>query len=203
MNIFYNKQGIGDVLLITLNFQDRVDVQYEKNGDLVRIYDEKTKKTIGFNLFNASQYVTIEEETGPVTITKELVERLNQIIHEKGFNDELPVDVSPKFVVGYVKEKKKHPHADKLSVCLVDVGDEELQIVCGAPNVASGQKVVVAKIGAVMPDGLVIRPSELRGVQSNGMICSARELQLPNAPQEKGILVLDDSYEVGEAFPLN
>ena len=65
MNIFYNKQGIGNVLLITLNFQDRVDVQYEKNGDLVRIYDEKTKKTIRFNLFNASQYVTIEEEAGP------------------------------------------------------------------------------------------------------------------------------------------
>ena len=112
------------------------------------------------------------------------MERLNQIIHEKGFNDELPVDVSPKFVVGYVKEKKKHPHADKLSFCLVDVGDEELQIVCGAPNVASG-KVIVAKIGAVMPDGLVIRPSELRGVQSNGMICSAVSFNCPTLLKKK------------------
>lgn len=202
MNIFYNKKGIGDVLLITLSFHEAIDTQYEKNGDLVRIYDVKTKKTIGYNLFNASQYVLLEEESGPVTITKELVNQLNEMIKEKGFADQLPEDISPKFVVGYVKEKKKHPKADKLSVCQVDVGDEELQIVCGATNVAAGQKVVVAKVGAVMPDGLLIKPSELRGVPSHGMICSARELQLADAPQEKGILVLDDSYQVGEAFPL-
>ncbi|MGG3923996.1 DUF4479 domain-containing protein, partial [Geobacillus thermodenitrificans] len=61
-------------------------------------------------------------------------------------------------------------------------------------------KVVVAKIGAVMPSGLVIQESELRGVTSRGMICSARELGLPNAPQEKGILVLSDEYEVGQPF---
>ena len=76
-------------------------------------------------------------------------------------------------------EKEKHKNADKLSVCKVDVGTDTLQIVCGAPNVDAGQKVVVAKIGAVMPSGLVIQPSELRGVPSQGMICSAKELQLP------------------------
>lgn len=204
MNIFYNKQGIGDVLLITLKYDEVSDYLQERKGDLVRIYDEKTGETIGFNLFHASQHVSLENDVaGPVPVTEELVNRLNEIIQENGFGDELPKDFSPKFVVGYVKEKKEHPKADKLSVCTVDVGDEELQIVCGAPNVDAGQKVVVAKIGAVMPDGLVIKPSELRGVASYGMICSARELHLPNAPQEKGILVLDDSYNVGEAFPLH
>ena len=67
-------------------------------------------------------------------------------------------------------------------------------------NVDRGQKVVVARIGAVMPNGQVIQPSELRGVPSEGMICSARELQLPNAPAKKGILVLDDPHEVGSEF---
>ena len=74
--------------------------------------------------------------------------------------------------------KEKHPNADKLNVCTVDVGNETLQIVCGAPNVEEGQKVVVAKVGAVMPSGMVIRDAELRGVASSGMICSATELSL-------------------------
>lgn len=97
-------------------------------------------------------------------------------------------------------KKEKHPNADKLNICKVDVGTETLQIVCGAPNVDAGQKVVVAKVGAVMPSGMIIKDAELRGVPSSGMICSAKELALPNAPQEKGILVLEDKYEVGQPF---
>ncbi len=80
------------------------------------------------------------------------------------------------------------------------MGDETLQIVCGAPNVDQGQYVVVAKVGAVMPSGMVIKDAELRGVPSSGMICSAKELDLPDAPAEKGILVLDGSHQAGEPF---
>ena len=76
-----------------------------------------------------------------------------------------------------------------------------MQIVCGAPNIEAGQKVVVAKPGAMMPDGMMIWPGTLRGVDSYGMICSARELHLPNAPAKKGILVLPEDAVVGEAFP--
>lgn len=136
-------------------------------------------------------------------MTEKLVAELNEVIRKVGFEDELEVDLSPKFVVGYVAEKEKHPNADKLSICKVAVGEEELQIVCGAPNVEAGQKVVVAKVGAVMPSGLVIKPSNLRGVDSFGMLCAARELAIPNAPQEKGILVLEDGYETGAAFPVS
>lgn len=133
-------------------------------------------------------------------VDEQLIEAINELLEKNGFTEFIEADFSPKFVVGYVKEKQKHPNADKLSVCQVDVGSEVLQIVCGAPNVDAGQKVVVAKIGAVMPSGLVIKEAELRGVPSYGMICSARELELPNAPQEKGILVLSDDYQVGQAF---
>ena len=75
-----------------------------------------------------------------------------------------------------------------------------LQIVCGAPNIRKGLKVVVAKPGAMMPDGLLIWPGELRGVASAGMICSAKELQLTNAPKKRGILELPQDAETGSAF---
>ena len=149
--------------------------------------------------FQASTYGAFEGN-GVVELTEQVIATINDILKKNGVNEQVTADLSPKFVVGYVKEKEKHPNADKLSVCQVDVGNETLQIVCGAPNVAAGQKVVVAKVGAVMPSGLVIQEAELRGVKSYGMICSARELDLPNAPQEKGILVLNDEYEVGQPF---
>ena len=81
-------------------------------------------------------------------------------------------------VVGHVLEKNKHPNADKLSVCSVDVGAESpLQIVCGASNVRAGIHVPVAKVGAILPAvNLTIKAGELRGVSSQGMICSLAEL---------------------------
>ncbi|MDG0808729.1 phenylalanine--tRNA ligase subunit beta [Cohnella rhizosphaerae] len=105
-------------------------------------------------------------------------------------------------VVGYVLEKEKHPDADKLNVCKIDAGTgETLQIVCGAPNVAAGQKVPVALVGAKLPGDLQIKRAKLRGVESQGMICSARELGindklLPKELQE-GILVLPADTAVG------
>ncbi|WP_368985526.1 YtpR family tRNA-binding protein [Caldifermentibacillus hisashii] len=200
MNIFYNKEGVGDIFLISLQPVNQANFTYEKKDDVVKIVNSETGETAGFNLFNASNYVSFTVTKGLVDLTEELVAKLNEIINSHGFTDQLTADLSPKFVVGYVKEKEKHPQADKLSVCKVDVGTEILQIVCGAPNVDAGQKVVVAKIGAVMPIGLVIQPAELRGISSQGMICSARELALPNAPEKKGILVLEDTYTVGTEF---
>jgi tRNA-binding protein len=199
VNVFYNREGIGDTLIISLQDIDLDNRTFERKGDAVRIYDSESNVTAGYNIFNASVYMKITE-TGTVTLTQELVDEINLALEKNGFSEKVEADLSPKFVVGYVKTKEKHPNADKLSVCQVDVGEETLQIVCGAPNVDAGQKVVVAKIGAVMPSGLVIKPAELRGMPSSGMICSARELELPNAPQEKGILVLEDTYEVGKPF---
>jgi tRNA-binding protein len=199
MNVFYNVEGIGDTLLVSLKDINREQKEFERKGNVARIFNNETKETVGFNIFNASEYVNIEE-VGTVTLTKELVQTIEDILVKNDINEKLDVDFSPKFVVGLVKEKEKHPNADKLSVCKVDVGTEVLQIVCGAPNVDAGQKVVIAKVGAVMPSGLLIKDAELRGVASSGMICSAKELDLPNAPQEKGILVLENDFEVGQSF---
>lgn len=199
MQFVYNKQGIGDVLIITLD-QKEADVTHKTHGDVTRLLDEEGQ-IVGYNIFNVSNYMSLDGQ-GPIEVTEELVAKVKDIFSKNGVQDELNVDLSPKFVVGYVKEIAPHENASKLNVCQVDVGDEELQLVCGAPNVDQGQKVVVAKVGAMMPTGMLIRDSELRGVESSGMICSAKELNLPNASEKKGILVLEDSYEVGAPFNL-
>ena len=103
--------------------------------------------------------------------------------------------VPPKIVFGKVLKCEKHPDADKLNICKVDIGSATRQIVCGAANVRAGLSVVVATIGAVMPNGMAIKPVKLRGVDSEGMICSASEIGLPSLG--KGILELDES--IGEA----
>src|SRR5699024_5785817 len=95
------------------------------------------------------------------------------------------------------------PHADKLTVCHVDAGDEKLQIVCGAPNVRAGQKVAVAKPGALLPGNVTIEHVTLRGVESNGMICSLQELGVHEQYVPKdvadGIFVFPDDAVVGDS----
>ena len=105
-------------------------------------------------------------------------------------------------VIGHVLEREQHPNADKLSVLKVNVGeDEPVQIVCGAKNVAAGQKVIIAKVGAVLPGDFKIKKSKLRGEASHGMCCSLKELGIeqklvPTAYAE-GIFVCDPAAEVG------
>ena len=199
MKVAYNKAHVGDVLLVQLSMESIVKTAMDRAGDVAILKEETTGEVKAFNLFNASKYVQLDV-AGNVEVTPELVEKLEAALKANGAEISLDVDFSPKFVVGYVETKEKHPNADKLSVCKVNVGDETLQIVCGAPNVDAGQKVVVAKVGAVMPSGLLIKEGNLRGEDSFGMLCSARELAIPGAPEVKGILVLDDSAEVGSPF---
>ncbi|MGH7680741.1 MAG: phenylalanine--tRNA ligase subunit beta, partial [Candidatus Eiseniibacteriota bacterium] len=103
--------------------------------------------------------------------------------------------LDPAIVVGSVLAVERHPNADRLSLCQVDTGSARLSIVCGAPNVAAGQRVAVAQVGAVLPDGTKLRRSKIRGVESEGMICSERELGLSDESQ--GIWVLPGTPALG------
>ncbi len=105
-----------------------------------------------------------------------------------------------KLVIGKVLECKMHPDSDHLHVCLVDVGEEKYQIVCGAPNVRKGLKVIVALPGAILPGNFEIKKSKIRGVESSGMICALFELGLEEKTEEnynKGICELPSDAKVG------
>ena len=102
-------------------------------------------------------------------------------------------------VVGEVKECVKHPNADKLTLCKVDIGtEEELSIVCGASNVKAGLKVLVATVGTILPGNLKIKKAKIRGEESRGMICSEKELQLSES--HEGILELPEESKIGSLF---
>lgn len=110
-------------------------------------------------------------------------------------------------VIGHVLECVMHPDSDHLHVCKVDLGDEVVQIVCGAPNVAAGQKVIVSKPGAVLPaKGITIKKGVIRGVESCGMICSLLELGVDpkflTEEQTAGIQVLPEDAPIGHSDPL-
>ncbi|OCL92146.1 phenylalanine--tRNA ligase subunit beta [Aliarcobacter thereius] len=124
--------------------------------------------------------------------TSELCKTLNSIGLEVDSLDSKTI--ASNVVVGKVLKKQKHPEADKLNICLVDLGSNVEQIVCGASNVEEGQFVPVAKIGAILGDDFKIKAAKLRGVESNGMICSSTELGLPKL--NDGIMILDNS--IGE-----
>ena len=156
---------------------------------------------IGYNIAGISKHIHFEK-AGQQFLSTEEQETVKRLIQEAGF-DGASLDLSPKdtLVVGYVETCVPHEDSDHLHVTQTRVSqDRVLQIVCGAPNVKAGQKVVVATPGTVMPNGSIIWSGELRGVESNGMLCSARELGLENAPAKKGILVLNDDAVIGEPF---
>ncbi len=119
--------------------------------------------------------------------------------HSAEVEDAYELVQASKLVVGYVKEKTSHPDADKLSICQVDVGGQTSQIVCGAPNVAAGQKVIVSLPGAILPGGFEIKKADIRGVESNGMICSLAELGLDKKfVNADGIHVITEDCEPGD-----
>lgn len=134
-----------------------------------------------------NEWIDIEEKSG-----EELCKTFNAIGLEVDRHE--VYSVPKKIVIGKVLSCEKHPDADKLNICQVDIGTATRQIVCGASNVRADIHVAVATIGAEMPGGLKIKPVELRGVESIGMICSSTELGLPSVGD--GIMILDDS--IGE-----
>ncbi|QVI33689.1 tRNA-binding protein [Lacticaseibacillus chiayiensis] len=194
----YNHPAFGDTL-IAITGPDTEDQTTQQKGDIVAILNDQGQ-VIGYNFLKVSQWLGTINAKGQVKLTEDQVSQLNAAIQQAGLPGKLEVDDKPKFVIGKIVDFKAHPDADHLHVAQVDIGDKQVQIVCGAPNAALGQTVVVALPGAMMPDGKIIWPDSLRGVASYGMISSARELAIPGAPQRRGILVMPDHLAAGTPF---
>ena len=140
----------------------------------------------------------LREWVNPAITTQQLADQLTMAGLEVEAVEPVAADID-QVIVGSVAQIDKHPDADKLQVCSVDVGNgQALQIVCGASNVVKGGKYPVALIGAVLPNGLKIKKSKLRGVESSGMLCSATELGM--AEQAEGLMTLPAGAPVGQSI---
>ena len=137
-----------------------------------------------------------------VDIADENISELTDKITKFGVNIEKVISNNiNNLVIGQIMKVEKHPNSDHLNVCKVNTGKEELQIVCGASNVKEGLKVIVAMPGAILPGCFEIKKSNIRGVESNGMICALFELGLEEKTEEtyaKGITELNSDAPIGE-----
>ncbi|MDR3215063.1 MAG: DUF4479 domain-containing protein [Bacilli bacterium] len=165
---------------------------HEMKGNICILYHDQ--KIIGYNIFDVESPLLIK---GLLKQSDELNDLINKELSKQGLAS-LEVDDTAYFVVGHVVECRPHPQSAKLHITQVDIKDEIIQIVCGAKNIALHQKVVVAKVGAVLNNGTWILPGKIMNEKSNGMICSDKELGLSEVSH--GILVLDDTYHIGDAF---
>ena len=199
----YNQKSVGDVLMVILADHQGQKLAAERKGRVTRIYRLDNQQIVAWNIFDASQIADLSG-SGQIELSEESLARFNTELGKEGFTEILEKDAEPKFVVGEITAMEPHADSDHLNICQVKVADERtLQIVAGAPNAKVGLKTIVALPGAMMPNGSLIFAGQLRGVDSFGMMCSPRELALPNAPQKRGIIELSSTALVGDAFDVN
>ena len=193
MNLFLIKNDKKNYLIGT-TIQNEGELITTKQHKQQVIFMNSDQEIVGFNLLDTSGFAC--QEPGRILMTEEVSQYLQKAVGAK-------FPVTNYFVVGKVVgcEKIEGTH---LSQCQVDVGQETLQIVCGASNVRTNILVVVALVGAVMNDGTLIKPGKLRGIDSFGMLCSCRELNLTNQGfNEEGIIELPThEFTVGEVFKI-
>ena len=187
---FINNKAFESCLMVVID--DKEVTNYKKINNVCVLYHEN--HIIGYNIIDET-FKTFSNGYHPV---HELLEKINESLQRVSL-DPIEADLENRFKVGKVIECEEHPESDHLHICQVDIGNEVLQIVCGAHNVEKGIQVVVACENAIMPNGNLITAGKLRGVDSYGMLCSEYELGLIKE-HKKGLLILDDTYQVGESF---
>ncbi len=185
MTFYLNYSKQFDVLIVTLN--NNHDVTNTKtDGDVTVLYHND--EIIGFNIFGLglSQSGWLSFDAQVIALAAEKVKKY------------LPLTQGPQFVVAEIVACRDI-EGTHLHECAVNIGTKTLQIVCGAENARVGLKTVCAVEGAFLPNGMVIGAGKLKGIDSFGMLCSGRELNLTQFGA-KGIIELDDSYQIGANF---
>ncbi len=167
--IYWNKTSLQDQAIIWLKDSNKEKINVEHHDDFTLIKEEN--EIVGVNIKNASSLFKLKE--GAQSISKEIIE----VINDKFKLDLNKVNTSSMLVVGEILERKPHPKADTLSVLKV-ITDKELTIVTNTKNSVVGEKIVVAKIGAILPSGKMIKPAKVMGVSSEGMLCGGETLGL-------------------------
>jgi tRNA-binding protein len=162
-----------------------------------RIYSEN--KTLGYNF-----HETILGDPGILDLESRDLDVLNEKISRSGFKDIIELDRTPRFVVAYVSGVEDLEGSDHLKKVNLKVGEDKfIQVISGSPNMQPDIYVVAVLPGAVMPNGQVIYPSEFKGVKSEGMIASGRELHIHNAPNKPGAMILPSNWKQNLGEELN
>lgn len=195
-SLFYNLKLIGDILLVIFDEEVIPNRSEKKDDDLVFIYHDND--LIGINIFNFSKLIKLKSSGLIPLPNNEFIDVLNSRL--KKYEIKLPYKVESGFKIGKIIDLEEHPESSHLHLLKVDIGSEILDIVCGASNVKLNAIVVVATVGTTMFDGSLIKKGKLLGFDSYGMCCSERELNLTSDQTKRGLLILDDTYKLGEDF---
>ena len=195
--LYYDYESIGDALLIVFDSTTIPNV-IKRDNDVVSLY--KDDKLIGINIFNISKIMKIKAKGYIPLVSDRVLEVINTILKNSNVA-ELPAQKDSGFKVAKIVNIEEHPDSEHLHICTVDIGEKELlQIVCGAFNARKDLICVCATPYTFMPNGQSIIPNKLLGIDSYGMLCSGRELNLEGYEGKRGLLELDESYAIGSDF---
>ena len=196
----YNKEHVGDVLMVIVKNSGDAKLDVKRKGKVARVFLKGNGETVAWNIFEVSSLFEIAER-GQVFLSDEQVARLNQELQAEGFTEEIVNDKEPKFVVGEIVEMVAHPDSDHLNICQVAVGpDKTVQIVAGAPNAREGLKTIVALPGAMMPDGSLIFPGAFVEKRALAWCVAHANCTCQMRHKKRGIIELQDTEEVGTPF---
>ena len=195
--LYYDYETIGDVLLVVIK-PTIIPTKEVKINDVVALYNKD--ELIGINIFNISKVIKIKAKGLIPLINEDILSVINHILENANL-EKLPIQIESGFRVAKIVDIDEHPDSEHLHICMVDIGDKEpLQIVCGASNARKDLVCVCATPFTFMPNGQQIIPNKLLGIQSNGMLCSGRELNLEGYEGKRGLLELSNEYKVGTDF---
>ncbi|CAM9137625.1 TyrS-associated PheT N-terminal domain-related protein TapR [Mycoplasma marinum] len=185
--LYWNKKSLQDQAIIWFKDSNKEKISIEKN-DKYSLIKEKDE-VVGINIQNASSFLTLK--VGAQSLTHEIITSIK---------NELGVDLSnlnttSMFVVGEILERKPHPKSDKLFLLKVKT-DSELTIVTNTLNSIEGKKIVVAKLGAILPSGTIIKPAKVMGINSEGMLCGGETLGIEKT---NGAFIVE-KQNAGEEF---
>lgn len=212
MQIFYHKTTLQDTVMVIFSQVETTHIV--QKDDCVQLFHHQ--QVVGYNFLNASKHFKASLANKDVSLetlqancyasnclqtgNTELIDELNEMLTKYQFKT-IEATQKSDLIVGEVLECQKHPDSQKLNICTVDIETALLQIVCGAINVRAGIKVVVATNHAILYNGVEIKLGKILGIDSQGMLCSAKELGIFNHSQTQGILELPlETFKKGQEF---
>lgn len=192
IGIFYINKNNEDLLLVEIDNKQKVE-SHVKKEDIVLIYGQNNQ-VIGINIFNASKKIKLNGH-GMYKLDEYLKGALSELVRELQFIKNLKAQKAVVVAKVIKCEPVKGTH---LNNCIVFDGEREYQVICGATNVKENIKVLFIKEGNYLPNGAYISKNKISGIESNGMICSLRELG--QEKESEGIYIIQDEIEIGTEF---